>query len=308
MKFFQSSKIKEGSTLKRCFVAFFEAGYKTAMHDGVEHAGYLSFLMLLALFPFLVVLVSIAGAFGQSEIGMEFMDLLLTNLPPNVGDALQPRIEEIVSGTPQGLMTLAIVGAIWTASSAVEGIRNILNRAYRVTTPPAFYFRRLLSIGQVIIIAFIIIIVMLLLVFFPILWKTIHEWLIQIGVDWDIINNFTFSVKWTYIVSITLLFMGVSSLYYVLPNIKQRLISVLPGALVVVIAWLASAMLFSMYLKRFNQVNVIYGSLGGFIVSLLFFFIINTIFIYGAELNYLLAHIFGQEIEEKEHAEEVIED
>jgi len=296
--FFQSSEKEEGTSIKRSVFAFFEAAYNTVMHDGVEHAGYLSFLMLLALFPFLVVLVSIAGTFGQSEAGVQFMTLLIENLPTDVALALEPRIKEIVSGPPQGLMTLAIVGAIWTASSAVEGLRTALNKAYRVATPPAFYWRRLLSIGQVLIIASIVIIIMLILIFLPTAWIYIQEWFHEIGID---LNEFPISVEWTYVISMSLLFISISSLYYVIPNIKQNLISVIPGALVVVVLWIISAVLFSGYLQNFDQVNLIYGSLGGFIASLLFFFIINTIFIYGAELNYLLAKIFGEQIEEKEH-------
>jgi membrane protein len=100
------------------------------------------------------------------------------------------------------------------------------------------------------------------------------------------------------------MFIVVANLYFVLPNIKQSLIKVVPGAAIVVLLWIAAASLFSLYLSNFDQVNLIYGSLGGIIATLIFFYIINLIFIFGAEFNYHLANARGEVIEEKEHSDE----
>ncbi|MFT7088103.1 MAG: membrane protein, partial [Rickettsiales bacterium] len=91
----------------------------TIKQDGVEHAGYLAFLSILALFPFLIFLSSIVTYFGDSEICSHFIHLFLINLPSNISSSLMPRINEIVNGPPQGILTVAIIGIIWTASSAV---------------------------------------------------------------------------------------------------------------------------------------------------------------------------------------------
>ncbi len=125
--------------VKRILWCFPRALVNTINHDGVEHAGYLAFLLLLALFPFLVLLMALATFLGDSQIGMEFSHLIMSYLPPHMVQALQPRIDEIASGPPTGLLSVAILGAIWTASSAVEGFRTVLNRAYHVATPPAHF-------------------------------------------------------------------------------------------------------------------------------------------------------------------------
>jgi membrane protein len=75
--------------------------------------------------------------------------------------------------------------------------------------------------------------------------------------------------------------------------------SVVPGAALVTIMWIGAARLLSVYLSHFQQVNLIYGSLGGFIATLLFFYISNIIFIYGAEFNYLFKMALGEKIEQK---------
>jgi membrane protein len=273
-----------------------KAAIDTVNHDGIEHAGYLSFLSILSFFPFLVLFVSLAGMFGQTDLGSEFVKLLIRNVPDGVGDALLPRIDEIINGPPQSLLTIAIVGAIWTASSSVEGIRTILNRAYRVSTPPAYILRRLLSILQFLIITVMIISAMLFFLFAPI---ALEYFINLLSLQRDLIINPAF-VKLRYLLSIFIWFGAVCFLYYIIPNIKQRWWNVIPGAVYVVLLWLLTAFIFSFYIRSFDQVNIIYGSLAGIIVALLFFYLLAMIFMFGAEFNYALDKHLGFKIEEKE--------
>ena len=277
----------------------YRAGDHLVDNDGVEFAGYLTFLSLLALFPFLVLIVAIAGFIGQGELGARFIELMLGYLPNDAMTAIAPRIDEIVSGPPQGLLTVSILGAIWTSSSAVEGLRTVLNRAYQVSSPPTYVFRRALSILQLILFTFVIILVMFLLVVPPILLEQFEHWW---GTPIDHSSAESWSGWLTYM-GMLLLFAMVASLYYLLPNIKQNLLAVLPGAVLVVVLWVAGARGFTLYISNVEQVNIIYGSLGGFIATMLFFFIMNIIFIYGAEFNYQIASALGAKVEEKEHVD-----
>ena len=286
--------------------AFVTAVIDTVNHDGVEHAGYLAFLSLLSFFPFLVFFVSILGSMGKSELGEEFINVVLYQndiIPATLLNALEPRIKEIVSGPPQGLVTLAIVGAIWTASSAVEGLRTILNRAYRVDTPPAYIFRRLMSIVQFLILTVLIITAMLVLVIAPIAWEWVIS-ILELGDNFSL-PEWTGMAHWNWTIirygfTATILFFVVSSTYYILPNIRQNWKVVMPGALLVVIGWIGVGVLLSMYLSSFDQVNVIYGSLGGVIVALIFFYLFSMILIFGAEFNYSFNELHGQRIEQRE--------
>lgn len=281
------------------FIDFFRILYHSLVHtidhDGVEHAGYLAFLGLLALFPFLVFLMAIAGLLGEDFARSEFVELLFANLPAHVVEGLRPRIVEIATGPSQGILTVAILGAIWTASSAVEGLRTVLNRAYRVHTPPHYLFRRLLSIGQLIVLTVIVIVVMSLLIILPVVWHYVQDIF-----DLDPMNITPLISNLGYVIGALLLFIAVCMLYYVLPNVKQTMLSVLPGAALVVVLWMGAARLLSYYLSRFDQVNLIYGSMGGIIAALLFFYVVALIFIWGAEFSYLLTRSSGETIEEKE--------
>lgn len=294
---------------KRLSESIKHATYDTIItHDGVEHAGYLAFMGLLALFPFMVFIVAITGFIGQGDAGTQFIELLISNIPEEAAEAIKPRINEIISGPPQGLLTVAILGAIWTASSAVEGMRTILNRAYRVSTPPAYWFRRLMSIIQLLIFTAVLVLAMLLLIFAPIGFEKLQH-----IANIELLNNINITFtdqleqEWSELIlifSALMMFIIVANLYYILPNINQTIRAVIPGAALVVAMWIGAASLFSTYLSNFDQVNLIYGSLGGIIATLIFFYIINLIFIFGAELNYHLVVASGHKIEEKEHFEE----
>lgn len=285
-------------TLGRCF---YRAGYIGIIkHDAIEHAGYLTYISMLALFPFLVLLAYVAGWIGQGETGAQFVQLILDHLPREAVDAIRPRLMEITEEPPQGLVTVSLLGAIWTASSLVQGWRTSLNNAYHVSTPPAYWHRRLMSVVQLMLFIVVVIVAMMGLVLAPIIIANIEHWLGFNLMQEDAmdISDLIFSF------SGGALFLTVAALYYLLPNIRQTLLDVIPGAVITVGLWIGSASIFSYYLSDVWHVSVIYGSLGGVIASLVFFFIINLLFILGAELNYQFRMAYGSpRVEERERGE-----
>lgn len=247
--------------------------------DGVEHAGYLAFLCIFSLFPFLIFLISIIGFFGASEVGIQIVQAIINAAPREVGEALAPRVNEIISGPPQSFLTIAIIGVIWTASSMVEGCRTILNRAYRVHFPPPYAWRRLISILEFFVIIFSIVIGVILFIVGPMILKEFGNRLPFIHMDYDF-----FYLR--HIAIAILLVSSTSLLYYALPNARQKITQTVPGSILAVIVWVILEHLFSFYLNHFHQVNLVYGSLAGVIISLMFFYLISLVFILGAEFNY----------------------
>ncbi|XVN40559.1 MAG: YihY/virulence factor BrkB family protein [Rickettsia endosymbiont of Argas persicus] len=268
--------------MKKIFNCLYIALFKTIEHDGVEHSGYMSFMILLSIFPFLVFLLALTSFLGASELGQNFIQIFLESLPDRATESIEIRIRELLSAPPQSLMTLAVVGSVWTASSFVECLRTILNRVYEIKSPPPYIRRRLLSILQFLIISILITLTMFLLVFIPIIFTKVPVLLETIERYKNILNFIR------YVLILMLLFLGASSLYYILPNAKLNFTDVFPGALLTVILWVISGHLLSKYIVYYNQLNLMYGSLGSIIVTLIFFYIINMIFIYGAEFNYLM--------------------
>ena len=283
-------------SVKHYAVVLYRAGHSLAQNYGFEMAGYLTFLALLSLFPYLLLMVSAAGVVGQGETGRELISTLLEHLPPDTVTTLRPRIEEIISGPPPHILTFSILGAIWTSSSAIEAIRGMLNRAYHVHQPPAYLKRRLTSIGQIIGLTLLILGCMVLFVVVPIAIKSFSHFSGLAMPDW-LAHFFTLFFK---PIAALVLFGITASFYHVLPNIKQSWRAVMPGALLVVVLLFAFGSVIGFYLNDVSHVTVVYGSLSGFIATLLSFYFMGVIFIYGAEFNHELLIAQGKHIIEKE--------
>lgn len=274
--------------MKKLVRCLYQAAIKTVEHDGVEHSGYMSFMILLSIFPFLVFLLALTSFVGASELGKNFITIFLESMPELATDSIKTRINELGKTPPQSLMTLAIVGSIWTASSFVECLRTILNRVYLIKSPPPYVRRRLLSIVQFLIISISIAFAMFILVIVPVI-------LTKIPMILDIIKDHSSTLNFfRYIIIFCSLFIGSSLLYYIIPNASLNFIEVIPGAILTVSLWVFSGYLLSTYITYYNQLSIIYGSLGSIIVTLIFFYIINMIFIYGAEFNYQLKNIIRE--------------
>lgn len=272
---------------------------------GVEHAGYMSFIILLSLFPFIIFFLNFSSMVGAYHVGQNFIDILLTNLPRNLITAIETQLMQLYSLPPQRILNLAIVGTIWTSSSFIESIRTILNKIYDIESPPSYLWRRLLSILQFFLITVSIfalmllwltatIIVNILPTIIPDLAPTLEKIIAQFEVmvpDLVIYINLITKEYYYYFANVTIgaiLFIFVSILYYMVPNTKIRFSDIVPGAILTVFGWLLCANILSKYISYYTQLSIIYGSLGSIIIILLFFYIVSIIFIYGAELNYVI--------------------
>jgi membrane protein len=78
----------------------------------------------------------------------------------------------------------------------------------------------------------------------------------------------------------------VAVLYYATPNVKIRGFRwVTPGSVVAVVAWLIVSALFALYVANFSSYDKTYGTLGGVIVMLMWFWITNLAILFGQQLN-----------------------
>ena len=228
--------------MKKIIINLYQAIVKMIDHDGIEHSGYMSFMVLLSIFPFFIFILAFTGFFGASELGEKFIQLALENMPAQSIDSIRSRVKELMTTPPQGLLTLAIVGSLWTSSSFVECLRTILNRVYEIKSPPNYFLRRMLSIAQFLFISTMISLAMLLLIIIPIGLQKLPSFMKMIE-DYKTILNFS-----RYFLVFLCLFITVCSLYYLIPNVKLKFSEVIPGAFLSVLLWVLSGYLLSTYL------------------------------------------------------------
>jgi membrane protein len=246
---------------------------------GMTYAGHIAFMTLFSSFPFLIFLTTLAGEIGQTEAARDFVTMALSILPDEVSGAIRPAIEEVLAERRTGLMTISILTSLWATSSGIEALREALNQAYGVEEPRSVWFCRLQSLAFTIIFSICIIVVTLVLVVGPVIWSYVQPHL-DVPWEWGWIYE-----ALRYFVAIALLYLVVALLYRWLPSRHLPRREILPGAAVTVVLWLALASLFSFYLQNLARFSVTYGSLGGIVITLMFFYISALIFIFGAEIN-----------------------
>jgi membrane protein len=246
---------------------------------GMTYAGHIAFMTLFSSFPFLIFLTTLAAEIGQTEAAREFVGLVLKLLPTEVSGAIEPAIVEVISTRRTGLMTISILASLWATSSGVEALREALNKAYGVEEMRPIWRLRLQSLAFTIIFSIAILLVMLALVIGPVIWSYVQP---HLDVPWEWGWSY---VALRYFIAVGLLYAVVALLYRWLPARHLPRREVLPGAAVTVVLWVALASLFSLYLRNLGRFSLTYGSLGGIVITLLFFYFSATIFIFGAEIN-----------------------
>ena len=261
--------------------------------EGFVLAGYIAFTVFFAVFPFLIFLLAMAAWLGQLDAAGEFIAISLDVLPGEVAVVLEPALRDI-RGAPHGtLVTFSILLAIWLASSGLESLRHALNMAHRVSDPQSFWYNRLASMAMTVAVSIIIIAAMTLMVGIP-LADNIMAWLAE---HERIERGVGLAVR--YGGGLALLFFLTLSLYLLLPNCKLRVVDVLPGTIVSAASWLLATKAYSVYLTNFGRYSIIYGSLGGVILTLFFFYISACIFIIGAQLNAAIMRERAQQAERR---------
>ena len=262
---------------------FWRATLRFLDHEGPALAGYIAFSVLLALFPFVLFLVALSGLLGQNDAVQAFVFSAFDYLPVEVGRELFPVVSNIVLKPPAGgVATFSMLGTLWVASSGVEALRTALDRAYGVHDRRAFWWRRLQGLGFVVGGAGGVFVSMLLVVIGPLAWHALNA-IVPIPPEFESIYNAVRYLAGGLGIAVVLWF-----LYRLLPNARQRWINAVPGALFATAMWLVSATVYSLYLQNVVNYSMTYGSLGGIIGALIFFSFSAMIFIYGAELNYVL--------------------
>jgi membrane protein len=272
------------AVLRRLAQRLYRAGWRLTEHDGLTVAGYMAFAAFTSLFPFLIFLAALASVLGTRETADQIVEGMFLFLPTDVARTLAPAVHEVMAGHHGGLLTIGVLATLWTASSGVEALRDALNRAYEVKDWQPLWWRRLQSMVVVVVGALILFVASLAVILGPVLWRLLEVFgrpSAEAELVWAIGR---------YVLSTIVLAAGLLALHLWLPNHDRPVRAVLSGVLLTLVLWLAGASLFSLYLGTIADYSVTYGSLGGVVITLFFFYLTGALFILGAEYNALRDH------------------
>ena len=262
-----------------------------------DWAAALTYYGILAIFPALLVAVSILGLVGESAT-QPLLDNLATVAPGPAQEIFTSAIENLQRSQGQAslLLIVGIATALWSASSYVGAFIRASNSIYEVEEGRPFWKLRPIQIAITLAMILMISIGAVAVVLTGPLAEEVGS-VIGLGsaavTAWDI-------AKWpVLLVLVSLMF---SVLYWAAPNVKQpgfRWIT--PGGLVAVLIWIVASAAFAFYVASFGSYNKTYGALGGVIIFLVWLWISNIAILLGAELNAELER--GRELEQGRPAE-----
>ncbi|HEU4659847.1 MAG TPA: YihY/virulence factor BrkB family protein [Pseudolabrys sp.] len=267
--------------LRLCFRIALDAFDAFVADDGWAIASHIALSSLMALFPFLIVVTSLAGFFfGSKELGDEAARILLETWPAQVAEPLAQDINGVLTSLQGGALTFGAIFAVYFASSGVESLRIGLNRAYNMTEARPWWMLRIESVAYVLVGA----VAILAFAFFVVLAPLISAAVTKLSPALEPFSNLTTFAR--YAAAAVVLVIALFIIHQWLPSGRRRLFEIAPGIAITLALWLISGAVFGRYLAEFAYGYVtMYAGLASAMIALVFLYICASIFIYGGELN-----------------------
>lgn len=254
--------------------------------DGWAIASHIALSALMAMFPFFIVLTSIAAFFGTKDIADAVANLMLATWPKEVADPITDDIHNVLTTSRSDVLTIGAVFAVYFASSGIESLRIGLNRAYGMVETRNWLLLRLESIGYVLVGAIAMLSLGFLIVLGPLIFATALRhapWLEPLE------ESVTFA---RFGIAIVVLIVALLLVHKWLPYGKRRLRDVLPGIFITLLLWMICGVTFGRYLASFASNYVTYyAGLASAMIALVFLYFISLIFVYGGEFNAAIRNI-----------------
>jgi membrane protein len=264
------------ATLKRTATEFQEDNLS-------DWAAALTYYGLLALFPSLIAMVSLIGIFGDPKSTTQSLTEIITEIGPQSGaETFKGPIESITksSGTAGVALVLGLAVALWSASGYVGAFTRASNVIYE--TPEGRPFWKLRPL-QILVTLALIVLMALLALGLVLTGPVVSAIAGPIGLSDTAVGVWNIA-KWPVMAALFIFMVDV--LYYATPNVKLRGFKwVTAGSLVAIVAWAIASALFALYVANFGSYNKTYGTLGGLIALLVWFWISNLAILFGHQLN-----------------------
>lgn len=268
-----------------------------------DWAAALTYYSVLAIFPALIVLVAVVGLVGSHPSTTNaLLDVVRQLGPSSAVDTFRGPIEEVVreKGGAGALLSVGLLGAVWSASGYVGAFIRASNVIYEVEEGRRFWTLRPLQIAVTIVMVLVAALVAVSLVVTGPVAGAIGN---VVGLDDTAVTIWNVA-KWpVLLLVVTTMF---AFLYYVAPNVRQPGFAwISPGGVLAVVMWLVASVGFGLYAAYFGTYNATYGSLGGVVIFLIWLWLTNLALLVGAELNAELER--GRELELGLPAEEELQ-
>lgn len=251
-------------------------------HDIFGGAAKLSYYFLLAVFPLLLVLVTLLGYFAESgsQLRNELINYLGTVMPPTAITLVHTTLDEISKSRGGGKLSLGLLAALWAASNGMGAISSTLNAAYGVSEQRPWWKVRLVSILLTLSLSVLIVTALVIVLYGGQIGERVAD---HFG------YGALFVVLWKLLqwpIALVFLLVTFNLIYYFGPSVRpQKKRWCMVGTVTAVILWLLVSFGFRIYLHYFDSYSLTYGSLGALIVLMLWFYFTGLAILLGGEIN-----------------------
>ena len=258
---------------------------KEAFDDNVfDLAAQQAYYFFFALFPALLFAIAVASFFPLQGLIDETVAMMSRFAPKDVIDILTGAMQSLSQQNSGGVLTFAFVVTIWSSSGAMVSIITTLNAAYDVTESRPWWKTRLIAIALTVGIAVFILISMVLVVAGPTLAENIAARM-----------NLGPAFKWTWWVLqwpvvFALVASAIGLVYYFAPDVEQDWVWITPGSVLATALWLLVSLALKLYYTVVPNANAAYGTIGGIMVLMLWFYLSGMALLLGAEMNAEIEH------------------
>ena len=246
-----------------------------------DWAAALTYYGVLAIFPALIVLVSILGLIGESAT-QPLIDNLGAVAPGPAKEIFTNAIENLQGdrGAAGVLFIVGILGALWSASGYVAAFMRASNSIYDMPEGRPIWKTLPVRVGLTVVLLALLSITTIAVVLTGGLAQRVGD---VIGLGDTAVTVWNIA-KWPVLLLVVSFMFAL--LYWAAPNVKQpgfRWVS--PGGILAVVGWLIASAAFAFYVGNFGSYNKTYGALGGVVVFLVWLWISNIVILLGAVFN-----------------------
>jgi membrane protein len=267
-------------------------GRDIALHDCLGKAAELAFFFQLAIFPLLIFLLSMIGFIpGALQIIVFWLGRLM---PAEATTIMDKWMAEFLSRKSGGILSFSLLFALWSASNGVRTLTLALNRAYEVKEGRPFWKSQLLALTLILALS--------VLVTGGVVLITFGDQLV-FGIQSLAGSETGMQILWRvfhYATGLIMLAIGIGIIYYFGPNVEQDWRSIIPGTLFAVVILIAVSSLFSVYLRYAPSYHAVYGSLGAFVILMMWLYLMGLVLYLGGEINSEIRKLSGKPAAQKQ--------
>ena len=253
--------------------------------DFAGMAAEMAFMFILGFFPFILFMMYCFAWIGQKTAGLHILYGLTHIAPSDVSRLMMNTLEQLVIFKQGGLMAIiCFFVTIALSSNAIAAIMKGLNRAFETEETRPFIYTRILSVIMVFFNTVVLLIMVNLVIFGKIILTLLHNY----SVLPEIVYSWIVFLRWP--ASFIILFITTYFSYLILPDIKGPIKikhrAAFVGTTFFSIFWILGSWSFSLYLNNLNTYNRVFGTIGAFIIMMVWLYYTSMIILLGGEFNY----------------------